>query len=69
MGGRGPTALGGPSGVFSVARFNADGSLDTATFNAPNGYASVDIGGAQDIPFGIALHPTGRSWRPATTTP
>jgi len=43
VGGRGPTLLTPPGEALTVVRFNTDGSLDTTTFNAPNGYVAADI--------------------------
>jgi len=60
MGGREPTLVpGSPDSVFTVARFNNDGSLDTS-FGGGNGYASAELGAQQDIPFGIALQSDGK---------
>ena len=52
----GRSSTSGPN--FAVARFNENGSLDT-TFNAPDGFRSVDFGG-NDFARSIALQADGK---------
>lgn len=55
-------AVGSCSGAgidMLVARFSPDGTLDTAGFNAPNGYLRVAAGPGNDNGLGIALEPDG----------
>ena len=60
MGGYGPAA-GGGNDVFTVARFNANGSVDTS-FGGGTGYAVADTDGpgSRDVGFGIALQADGK---------
>lgn len=43
---------------FVVARFNANGTLDTTGFAAPNGYATLDTGGIEKA-YAVALGQDG----------
>jgi len=45
---------------FCVARYNTDGSLDTAGFGAPNGYIVSDLTAGEDQGHGVAIQADGK---------
>ena len=45
---------------FCIARFNSNGSLDTASFGSGNGYVVQDISTGSDIGNSLALQPDGK---------
>ena len=51
-------AVGTLNGVFLAARFNADGTVDSS-FNQFRGPLVLDLGGADDEAFAVAVQPDG----------
>lgn len=45
---------------LAVARYNSNGSLDTAGFGSPNGYVTTAIGSGDDQGFAVAIQPDGK---------
>lgn len=45
---------------FAAARYNTNGTLDTAGFNAPNGYRLFSIGGSHDQAQAVGLQSDGK---------
>ena len=56
---------------LAIARFTANGALDTATFGAGTGRVSTDIGGADQRAVDVAVQPDGKilvlGWTTAAT--
>ncbi len=46
--------------VFTLVRYNPDGSLDNTDFGAPNGYVAFPVGTSDACINSIALDPSGR---------
>ncbi len=45
---------------FALARYDSDGTLDTATFNSPHGFVMTPIGPGEDIAYAVNVMPWGR---------
>jgi len=45
---------------FALARYNTNGSLDTAGFGGGTGKVTTDFGGGPDVAFGVALQADGK---------
>jgi uncharacterized delta-60 repeat protein len=60
--GRGPAAEGtGVDSTFNIARYNADGTLDTSFgVGGTNGFAAFDVAAGHDFAYGIALQNDGK---------
>ncbi len=51
---------GSSNNLFIVARYNANGSLDTTGFGSPNGYVTTNIPNGADAANAVALQPDGK---------
>jgi uncharacterized delta-60 repeat protein len=45
---------------FAVARYNSNGSLDTANFGSPNGWVVTSLSSDHDMAYGVALQLDGK---------
>jgi uncharacterized delta-60 repeat protein len=45
---------------FAIARYDSSGTLDTATFNSPQGFVTTPIGPGEDIAYAVNVMPWGR---------
>ncbi|MBK8047196.1 MAG: putative Ig domain-containing protein [Anaerolineales bacterium] len=54
------SASDGVRDYFAVARYNADGSLDTAGFNAPLGYITSTLSAGNDVATALVLQSDGK---------
>jgi hypothetical protein len=57
------TAAGSTGYDFFVARFTADGEVDTSF--SFDGHTTIDFGGNDDVCSGVVVQADGRSWFPA----
>jgi uncharacterized delta-60 repeat protein len=54
----GKIVAGGSESDFTVARFNGDGTLDTAGFGSPNGFVTTDFAMNTDTLSALAIQPS-----------
>jgi uncharacterized delta-60 repeat protein len=56
----GETVASGTGNDFAIARYNADGSLDTTFGDGGNGLANIDFSNSHDYCSAVALQPDGK---------